>query len=104
MPADVNSILGLEVPLIVVIGSRDMAVKEVMNFSPGAILELPKLANEELEILVNNKPIGTGNAVKVGENFGVKITYIGDLKHRIAALGAAKPSAAPAAKPEPVAV
>jgi flagellar motor switch protein FliN len=87
MPADLKAILALEVPLIVEIGSRNMTVKEVMNLAPGAILELPKLANEELEILVNNKPIGMGNAVKVGENFGVRVSYVGDLSDRIHALG-----------------
>lgn len=87
MPARVDSILKLEVPLIVLIATRRMAVKEVMNLAPGAILELPKLADEELEILVNNKPIGLGTAVKVGENFGIRITYVGDLKDRIDALG-----------------
>jgi len=103
VPADVKSIMSLDVPLIVVIGTREMPVKEVMNLAPGAILELPKLANEELEILINNKPIGLGVAVKVGENFGVKITYVGDVKDRIAALGAAKTIAAapPPIKPEP---
>jgi len=87
VPADLRSILTLEVPLIVVIASRDLPVKEVMNLVPGAIIELPKLADEELEILVNNKPIGLGNAVKVGENFGIRITYVGNLKDRIRALG-----------------
>lgn len=87
MPARLDAILKLEVPLIVVIGSRDMPVKEVMNLAPGAILELPKLADEELEILVHNKPIGLGTAVKVGENFGVRVTYVGDLRQRIDALG-----------------
>src|SRR5437867_1478356 len=66
-----------------------MPVKDVVNLSPGAIIELPKLADEELEILVNNKPIGTGRAVKVGENFGIHVNYVGDIKSRIAALGAA---------------
>jgi flagellar motor switch protein FliN/FliY len=101
MTARLKSILKLEVPLIVVIGSRDMPVKEVMNLAPGAILELPKLADEELEILVNNKPIGMGNAVKVGENFGVRITYVGDLKLRIDALAGveATPPVAPATTP-----
>jgi flagellar motor switch protein FliN/FliY len=89
MPARLNSILKLEVPLIVIIASRDMPVKEVMNLAPGAILELPKLADEELEILVNNKPIGMGTAVKVGENFGIRVTYVGDLRNRIEALGTA---------------
>lgn len=89
MPADLKSIMKLEVPLIVVIASRELAVKEVMSLAPGAILELPKLADEELEILVNNKPIGLGRAVKVGENFGIRVTYVGDLKQRVNAMGGA---------------
>ena len=44
-----------------------------MRSSPGAIIELPKLADEPLEIMVGRKTIGYGRAVKVGENFGVSI-------------------------------
>ena len=86
MPAQIESILTLEVPLIVQIGARTMPVEEVMSMSPGAIIELPKSADDDLEILVNNKPVGTGAAVKVGENFGVRISYVGDLSQRIAAM------------------
>ena len=86
MPADLHAILKIEVPVIVQIASRKMAVEDVLKLSPGAIIELPKLADEELEILVANKQIGLGNAVKVGENFGVRVTYVGDVRQRIAAL------------------
>ena len=87
MPADLHSILRIEVPVIVQIASRLMAMEDVMNLTPGAIIELPKLADEELEILVANKQIGVGTAVKVGENFGIRVTYIGDVRQRIAAMG-----------------
>jgi flagellar motor switch protein FliN/FliY len=86
MPAELHSILKIEVPVIVQIASRRMPVEDVLKLSPGAIIELPKLADEELEILVANKQIGLGNAVKVGENFGVRVTYVGDVRQRIAAL------------------
>ena len=103
MPADLPSILNLEVPLIVVIAQRDMPVREVMNLAPGAILELPKAADDDLEVLVNNKSVGAGRAVKVGEHFGVRITYVGDLAERIEAMGDAAaddpPLPAPAAAP-----
>ena len=36
---------------------------------------------------LNNKPIGVGEAVKVGENFGLRITQIGDIKQIIQSLG-----------------
>lgn len=98
MPADLRSILKLEVPVIVQIGSRQMKVREVLELAPGAILELPKDADSHLEVFVNNKSIGLGTAVKVGENFGLRISYVGDLKQRIEAMrqvGAAAPDPAP---------
>jgi len=102
MPADLHSILKIEVPLIVQVASRKMPVEDVLKLSPGAIIELPKLADEELEIMVANKQIGLGNAVKVGENFGVRVTYVGDVRQRIAALGSEQEEGgieAPAAPP-----
>ncbi len=90
MAADVRSILKLEVPVIVLIGDRTMAMHEVINLAPGAIIELPKSADDELNVLVNNKPIGFGRAVKVGENFGVRMTYVGDVSRRIHAMGDAE--------------
>lgn len=89
MPSDIKSILALEVPIIVVLGERQLRVSEVVSLMPGAILELPKSAEEELTLMVNNKSIGTGVAVKVGENFGIRITYLGDIQNRILALGEA---------------
>lgn len=89
MASDVRAILALEVPILVVLGERQMKVSEVCALSPGAIIELPVRAEDELTLQVNNKPVGSGMAVKVGENFGIRITYIGDLKSRIAALGGA---------------
>lgn len=84
---DLQSILQLEVPLSVQIASRQMTMREVANLSPGAIIELPKGADEELEIIVSNRQIGVGTAVKVGENFGIRVTYVGNLQDRIKALG-----------------
>lgn len=87
MPSDVRSILSLEVPLIVLLGERLMRTSDVVSLIPGAIIELPKNVDEELSLLVNNRTVGTGVAVKVGENFGLKVTFIGDLEQRIKAMG-----------------
>jgi flagellar motor switch protein FliN/FliY len=91
--AGLEAILSLEVPLIVRIAERTMPLDEVLAMAPGAIIELPKAADAELDILVNNKPIGTGIAVKVGENYGVRVSYIGDLGARIKAMGRPAPAA-----------
>ncbi len=98
MAAGLEAILALEVPVIVRIAERTMALDEILAMAPGAIIELPKAADAELDILVNNKPIGTGVAVKVGENYGLRVSYIGDLGQRIKALGRPAP---PVGEPQP---
>jgi flagellar motor switch protein FliN len=90
MATDLKSILRLEVPVIVRIASRIMKVGEVAKLTPGAIVELPKLADEELDVLISNRPIGKGTAVKVGENFGIRISTVGNQRERVEAMGDAE--------------
>ncbi len=91
MPADSARILKLEVPVICLLGERAMKLGDVTALLPGAIIELPKKSDEELTLVVNNRPVATGTAVKVGENFGIRLSYIGDIKQRINAMGKEKP-------------
>jgi flagellar motor switch protein FliN/FliY len=79
--------LRLEVPLIVKLADRTLTLQEVMRLGPGAIIEFFKASDEPLELLVNNKTIAIGETVKVGENFGLKITQIGDVHQVIKSLG-----------------
>ena len=89
----VERILALEVPIVVRLGVRTLRVSEVTALVPGSILELPKSAESELDLMVNNRVVGTGLAVKVGENFGLRISTIGNRAERIAALGESAPAA-----------
>jgi len=93
MGMDLASILRLQVPVVVRLGERDMTYGAVMSRKPGSIIELSKGADEELDLLINNKHIGYGSAVKVGENFGIRITFVGDVRERIEALGPDDPGA-----------
>jgi flagellar motor switch protein FliN len=89
MTTDLKTILKLRVPVIVRVGQRHMPMDDVLALGPGAILEMDKPADEELDLLINNKAIGSGTAVKVGENFGIRITAIGSHRERVEALGGA---------------
>lgn len=90
MPADLRSIMSLEVPIIVLLGERRMTTAEVVSLIPGAIIELTKKVDEELTLLVNNRPLASGTAVKVGENFGLRLSAVGELRDRIQAMGEAE--------------
>jgi flagellar motor switch protein FliN/FliY len=76
---NLERVQSLEVPLVVQLGERTMTVLEVTALVPGSIIELTKAAVSELDLLVNNRRIGRGLAVKVGENFGIRITVLGDV-------------------------
>src|SRR4051794_33432141 len=80
-------ILRLEVPVIVRLADRKLALSEVMRLGAGAIIEFVKSSSEPLELLINNKVIAVGETVKVGENFGLRITRIGDIRQVIHSLG-----------------
>jgi len=91
MTADLESILKLDVPVIVRLGERVASFDEVIAWVPGSIVELEKSADGELELLVNNVAIAKGTAVKVGENFGIRISFVGDLKAKIEAMSENRP-------------
>jgi flagellar motor switch protein FliN/FliY len=79
-------ILSLEVPVIVKLAQCHMPIGSVLNLSPGAIIEFEKHFEEPLELMINNRPIGRGIAVKVGEKFGLKINQIAAPEDKIKSL------------------
>ena len=83
---ELQRILKLEVPVIVKLAERKLNLSEVMRLGVGAIIEFVKSSDEPLQLLINNKPIGVDEAVKVGENFGLRITQVGDIKQIVQAL------------------
>ena len=72
---------------LVKLAQRKLSMSEVLRLGVGAIIEFAKSSDEPLDLLINNKPIGVGEAVKVGENFGLRITQIGDVKSVIKSMG-----------------
>lgn len=81
--SDLSRILRMRVPVIVKLADRKILLSEVMRLGTGAIIEFMKRSDQPLELLINNKPIAVGETVKIGENFGLRITQIGDLKQVI---------------------
>ncbi len=85
--AGVERILGLPVPVIVLLAERDMTVDLIVEIRVGTIIEFDAPFDSELTLQVANRTIGCGQGVKVGENFGLRISRIGTVRDRIDALG-----------------
>lgn len=75
----------LDIPLKVTVelGRTQQTVEDILDLSPGSVLELDKLAGEPVDVLVNNKLIAKGEVVVIDENFGVRVTDIVSQKDRL---------------------
>ena len=83
---NLEMLLDVKLQLRVRIGSKKMLLKDVISMDIGSIVELNQLANEPLDILIDDKKIGEGEVVIVDGNFGVQITSIGSRSDRLNAL------------------
>lgn len=85
-PKNIDLILDVPLDISVVLGRSRMNIKDILALGTGSLIELDKLAEEPVEILVNGKQIAYGEVVVVDENFGVRITSIVSNADRIKSL------------------
>ena len=73
-----NIDLIMDVPLEVTVelGRTKKSIKEILEFAPGTIIELDKIAGEPIDVLVNGKLVAKGEVVVIEESFGVRVTDI----------------------------
>ncbi len=82
----IDLVLDIPIEVSVEIGRRKMPLGEVIRLGPGAIVELGKASGEPLDILANGHLIARGEAVVVGERYGVRIMDVVSSRERLAGL------------------
>lgn len=65
------------------LGRSIIKIRDMLNLSPGSVIELERLAGESIDLMVNGVLIGKGDVVVVNENFGLRITEIVCTEERI---------------------
>lgn len=76
MSENISLVLDVPVQVSVELGKKSIPVSDILSLGQGSIVELDKSAGEGLDILVNGKLIARGEAVVVGEKYGVRITEV----------------------------
>lgn len=76
--ASSNLDLMMDIPVVLSmeIGKTRMTIGEVLNLGKGSIVELQRMADEPLDVLVNGTLVAHGEAVVIGERFGVRLTDV----------------------------
>ena len=83
---NIDLILDVPLEISVVLGKTKKNIRDILNLGTGSLIELDKLAEEPVDILVNGKKVAYGEVVVVDENFGVRITSIISGEERVKAL------------------
>ena len=75
-PENINLIMDVPLEVTVELGRTSKSISEILEFSPGKIIELNKIAGEPIDVLVNGKNVAKGEVVVIDESFGVRVTEI----------------------------
>ncbi len=73
LPAYTRSLLRIELPAVVVLARKKQPLNEILKLVPGAIIQFEKSCDQPLELEVGGRLVAKGEAVKVGEKFGLRI-------------------------------
>ncbi len=74
--ANIDLIMDVPLEVTVELGRTKKLISEILDFAPGTILELEKIAGEPVDVLVNGKLVAKGEVVVIEESFGVRVTDI----------------------------
>jgi flagellar motor switch protein FliN/FliY len=76
----------LPVPVIVKLAEKKIELGQLLAIGPGAIITFEKSCEDLLDLYVNNRLYCRGEAVKIGEKFGIKICEVGSVEQRVSAV------------------
>lgn len=75
-PENIDLIMDVPLEVTVELGRTSKSIKDILDFAPGTIIELDKLAGEPIDVLVNGKFVAKGEVVVIEESFGIRVTEI----------------------------
>lgn len=76
LPSYTRSLLKIRVPVMVTLATTQLPVKRIIELVPGTIIQFEKSCEDMLELSAGNCPVAEGEAVKIGEKFGLRVTSL----------------------------
>ncbi len=78
----IRRLMPMTVNVSVRLAEKKIGLEQLQNLSPGTLITFPKSCDDLLDMYVNNKLYAQGEAVKIGEKFGLKVNEVGTVKER----------------------
>jgi flagellar motor switch protein FliN/FliY len=86
VPENLDVILDIDLPLSVRFGHAELTLDALTKLGPGSLIELARLPDDPVELLVNGKLVARGEVVVVGGNYGVRVHEVVSAEARIRTL------------------
>lgn len=82
----VDRLRNVPVTIIVKLAEKKMEMGQLLGIGTGAIITFEKSCEDLLDLYVNNRLYCRGEAVKIGEKFGIKVCEVGSVEQRVSAV------------------
>lgn len=79
---NIERLMDVEMSVTVRFGTTEIALRDVVRFGIGSMIELNRAVDEPVEMLVNNYPFARGEVVVVDGYYGVRVTEINSPEER----------------------
>ena len=76
LPPYAKTLLNIKVPIEVTLATTQMPIREVVELVPGSIIQFDKPCDALLSMSVGDVQVAEGDAVKVGDKFGLRVTSL----------------------------
>jgi flagellar motor switch protein FliN/FliY len=84
---NIDRILDVKVEVTVELGRRRLSIAEILELGAGTVIEFTKAADQPLDIRVNGGLVARGEAVVVGDRYGVRVTEVVSPNERLRTSG-----------------
>ena len=84
---DLEFLYDVPLQVSVEVGRARILLKDLLQMGEGSVVELDKMAGEPLDLYVNSRLIARGEAVRVGDKFGIRLTEVVSQSDRLEKLG-----------------
>jgi len=83
---NIDLLLGVNLSLTLRFGRRVLSLREILDLTPGSVVELDQEVQEPADLLLGDKLIARGQVVIVDGNYGIQVTEVTDARRRIGSL------------------
>ncbi|HEX5656577.1 MAG TPA: flagellar motor switch protein FliN [Polyangiales bacterium] len=91
MSEGIERIMEIPLELTVELGRKRIRIGELLSVGVGSVIDLGTAAGAPLSIYANSTLIAHGEAVVVGERYGIRVTDIVSPRERVRRLGGEAP-------------